>query len=230
MINLKRRIALNSISTLLFGLSLGLLMLGCTRSTFRIIEKPILFNEERIALSQEYLADHYGLIQDYPSIEPKMVVLHWTAIPDVERSYSAMNPVLLPGSRTGIASASALNVSAHFLVDRDGTIFRQMPDTLMARHVIGLNHCAIGVENVGGPKAQLTKAQLKANEALIRYLAAKYDIQYIIGHYEYKAFEGHPLWKELDEGYRTSKTDPGEKFMKKIRTRLSDLDLKEIGD
>jgi hypothetical protein len=27
-----------------------------------------------------------------------------------------------------------------------------MPVTKMARHVIGLNHVSIGIENVGGPK------------------------------------------------------------------------------
>lgn len=94
-----------------------------------------------------------------------------------------------------------------------------------ARHVIGLNHTAIGIENVGGSNAPLTKAQLKANEALIRYLSSRYDIEYVIGHYEYPLFVGHPLWKEKDENYRTSKVDPGKSFMRKIRKRLDDLDL-----
>jgi len=60
--------------------------------------------------------------------------------------------------------------TVHYLIDRDGTIFQQLPDTVFARHVIGLNHCTIGVENVGGGKDPLTKAQLKAKEQLIRYL------------------------------------------------------------
>ncbi|GGF19041.1 N-acetylmuramoyl-L-alanine amidase [Echinicola rosea] len=203
-------------------------LLGCSGPTYRVFDKRVKFDEERKQLTLEYLASHYGLVQDEPTIDPRMVVLHWTAIPDLERSYDAMNPVRLPGSREGIAAAGALNVSAHYLIDRDGTIFRQLPDTIMARHVIGLNHCAIGVENVGGAKAPLTKAQVKANEALVRHLKRKYPIDYVIGHYEYTAFEGHELWLEKDEGYRTQKTDPGEGFMKKIRKRLTDLDLKEV--
>ena len=33
--------------------------------------------------------------------------------------------------------------SAQFLVDRDGTIYSLMPETFMARHVIGLNLSSI---------------------------------------------------------------------------------------
>lgn len=198
---------------------------SCASSTFRIIEKPVVFDSTRKQLSVEYLQKRHGIQTNSPYITPKMVVLHWTAIPTLEQSFDAMNPAMLRG-RKDIASSSALNVCAQFLIDRDGTIFRQLPDTTFARHVIGLNYCAIGVENVGSDKAPLTRAQLKANDALIRHLKRKYDIQYVIGHYEYTRFEKDPLWKEADTTYRTMKTDPGEKFMKRIRERLRDLNLK----
>lgn len=204
-----------------------LLLQACASSpTFRTFNKPVVFDEERKKLSIEYMKNRHQIVQDSAKIVPKMIVLHWTAIPSLEQSFDAMNPALLPGSRSGIAGASSLNVAAQFLVDRDGTIFRQLPETAFARHVIGLNYCAIGVENVGGGKDPLTKAQLNANEALIRYLKRKYDIEYVIGHYEYKSFIGHPLWKETDPNYLTSKTDPGTDFMKKIRERIIDLGIK----
>ncbi|AKD05443.1 N-acetylmuramoyl-L-alanine amidase [Pontibacter korlensis] len=207
--------------------AIGLLFLSaCAGPAFKIVEKPIVFDQERKQLSLEYMEARYNMQKDAPYIEPKMIVLHWTAIPTLERSFAAMNPTLLPGARTEIGAASNLNVSAQFLVDRDGTVYRQLPDTAFARHVIGLNHCAIGVENVGGGSEGLTKAQLKANEELVRYLKSRYDIEYLIGHYEYKDFEGHPLWKEVDSGYRTQKVDPGVGFMKKIRKRTKDLGLK----
>lgn len=207
---------------------LGLLFLGaCSAPTFRIFEKPIIFDAERKELSLDYMKDRYNIEKDSAYIEPQIIVLHWTAIPTLEASFNAMNPSLLPGSRKGIGEASKLNVSTQFLVDRDGTIFRQLPDTAFARHVIGLNHIAIGVENVGGADAPLTRAQLKANEELVRYLAEKYEIEYVIGHYEYKNFIGHALWSELDPNYLTDKSDPGVSFLKKIRRRLKDLDLKE---
>lgn len=57
-----------------------------------------------------------------------------------------------------MAGSSALNVSTQFLVDRDGTIFRLLPDTTFARHVIGLNHLAIGIENIGCDDMPVTQA------------------------------------------------------------------------
>ena len=155
-----------------------------------------------------------------------MIVLHWTAIPTLEKTFDVFNRSTLPNARKGIQYASRLNVSSQYLVDRDGTIFQLMADTLFARHVIGLNYCAIGVDNVGGEKDPLTEAQLNANVQLIRYLKDKYPIEYVIGHYEYKQFIGTPLWKETNPNYLTEKTDPGVIFMKKIIERIEDLHLK----
>ena len=199
---------------------------SCASPTFRTFDKPIVFDAERKQLSLDYMEKRYGLKKDTAFIEPKIIVIHWTAIPTLEQSFQTMNPVMLPGSRENIGSASRLNVSAQFLIDRDGTIFRLLPDNAFARHVIGLNHSAIGIENVGGSNSPLTRAQLKANEALVRYLTGRYKIEFLIGHYEYKAFEGTPLWLEKDPNYRTEKIDPGPAFMKKIRKNVKDLGLK----
>ena len=200
---------------------------SCSSSqpTFRTIYKPVIFDSQRSALSLEYLKDRYGIIQSSPVIQPVMIVLHWTAIPSLEKTFDAFNRSTLPDARKGIQYASSLNVSSQYLVDRDGTIFQLMPDSLFARHVIGLNYCAIGVENVGSEKQPLTKAQLNANVQLIRYLKSKYPIQYVIGHYEYKKFIGTPLWKETNPNYLTQKSDPGISFMKKVREKIEDLHL-----
>ncbi len=207
-------------------LSFAILISSCTKQL--IVDKPIVFDAERKALTLEYLKDHYEIIQDEPTIDPQMVVVHWTVIPTLEKSYTAFQNAKLPNWRPDIASASALNVSSQFLVDRDGTIYRLMPENFMARHVIGLNHCAIGIENVGGTEElPLTDAQLKSNIWIVKYLKKKYDIQYLIGHYEYTYFEDHELWLEVNDGYRTIKTDPGEKFLSDIRQAVKNLDLKE---
>lgn len=193
--------------------------------TFRIFEKPIIFNEERETLSLEYLEKRHGIIQETAIIQPKMVVVHWTAINTLESTFDVFNPVYLAG-RPELTAASKLNVSAHFLVDRDGAIFRLLPDTTFGRHTIGLNYMAIGIENIGGPDAPLTKAQVKANAALIRYLHKKHNLEYVIGHHEYYVFQGTPLWKETDPNYITQKQDPGDKFMIRLRKKLSDLSFK----
>ncbi|WP_136465162.1 peptidoglycan recognition family protein [Flagellimonas onchidii] len=195
----------------------------------QIVDKPIIFDGERIALTKEYLLQRYDLNQDSPQIEPQMIVLHWTAIPTLEGSFDAFNNTKLPNWRPDIKNVSGLNVSTQFLVDRDGTIYRLMPETFMGRHVIGLNHCSIGIENVGGTEQwPLTEEQLKSNIWLVNYLAKKYDIDYLIGHYEYTNFEGHPLWLEVDEGYRTKKTDPGVDFMEKVRKATKKFNFKPV--
>ena len=220
---------MNSQKTTPLLLLLALLFsIGCSDSpTFRIFEKPIIFDEDRHELSLEYMRVRHGLDSAItPSIKPTMVVVHWTAVYTLEATYDIFNPPRLRG-RQDIAGSSALNVSAHFLVDRDGTIFRLLPDTTFARHVIGLNHTAIGIENIGGSEAPLTRAQLKANEELIRYLNRRHEIEYVIGHHEYTRFRGSYLWKETDPNYLTEKSDPGDRFMKNLRFRLNDLNFKE---
>ncbi|MEP0368982.1 MAG: peptidoglycan recognition family protein [Cyclobacteriaceae bacterium] len=195
---------------------------GC--KTTHIVDSPVIFDQERIDLTLQYLDEHYGIEQAEPTIDPRMIVIHYTVIPTLEKTLAAFHESKLPNWRPEIASAGALNVSSQFVVDQDGKIYRLMPETYMARHVIGLNHCAIGIENVGGTdEVPLTEAQLKSNIWLAQYLKEKYDIQYLIGHSEYTQFENHELWLEKDAGYRTEKSDPGEQFLSDIRAATIDL-------
>ncbi len=208
--------------------TLVIFLSGCSASK-KIVDRPIEFDDQRAALTLQYLEEHYGITKDAPTIDPKIIVLHWTVIPTFEESFEFFKGATLSNTRPDISGAGALNVSSQFMVDRDGTIYRLMPETTMARHVIGLNHCAIGVENIGGTEdLPLTQEQLKANIWLVEYLANKYDIEYLIGHYEYTLFEGHELWLEKDDGYRTEKTDPGEDFMEKVRKATKKMQFKPL--
>ena len=191
-----------------------------------IVQTPIVFGDRREELSLQYMQERYGIVRENATIDPQMIVVHWTAIRTFAETFDAFNPEELPQARNAIGSAGALNVSSQFLIDRDGTIHQLLPETTFARHVIGLNHCAIGIENVGnGTDLPLTDAQFAANVALIEMLAAKYDIEYLIGHHEYSQFIGHPLWKESDPGYLTEKVDPGDEFMGRLRARLAALEF-----
>ena len=163
---------------------------GCTGQ--RIIDRPVPFPEERIQLTREYMREHYGIESADIEIVPRIIVLHWTAGRTLEGDFNTFVPSRLRG-RPELREVSALNVGIQFLVDRDGKIYRLMPETWMARHVIGLNYYAVGVENVGGARGvdDLTDAQRAANIWLVRYLAKKYPtIEYLIGHHEYRLFEG----------------------------------------
>jgi len=192
------------------------LLLSC-KSSLTIIDKPIVFDAQREQLTLDYLRERYGLEQTTPNIVPQMIVLHWTAIEDFEKSFAAFKAPTLPNWRPDIAGVSGLNVSSQFLVDRDGTIYRLLPETTMARHTIGLNHLAIGIENVGGgAEHPLTKKQRKANVRLVNYLAEKYAIRYVIGHYQYTQFEDSDLWLEKSTSYRTHKIDPGPTFLNAV--------------
>ena len=191
---------------------------------------PIEFTKNRIAMTKGYIKQHYGLDVKNIEIDPKIILLHWTAVMDLHDCFLRLKNEKLYSDRGDISSAGALNVSSHFLVDRDGTIYQLMPDNWMARHVIGLNYSSIGVENVGGEnneKEDLTDAQIDANIQLVKYLKAKYsNIEYLIGHHEYRGMEKNKLWLELDDGYRTQKADPGKKFMKAVRSAVDYLGLK----
>ncbi len=201
--------------------------------TIKIINKPISFSEERVQLTRDYIAGHYGLTVADITITPRLIVLHWTAIDDFDKSFAAFNPERLSASRSELRSAGDVNVASHFLVDRDGSIYRLMPENWMARHCIGLNYEAIGIENVGGQNGldNLTTQQVSANVKLVRYLVQKFPtIKYLIGHHEYLEFVGHPLWRERDLNYRTEKIDPGDRFMTAVRSAVAELKLKGVAE
>jgi N-acetylmuramoyl-L-alanine amidase len=155
-----------------------------------------------------------------------LIVLHHTAGRSFENTWRYFDRTRLESGRAKLAAAGAVNVLAHFVVDRDGTIYRLAPETWMGRHTVGLNHVAIGVENVGGGKDRpLTAAQVAANAQLVRHLCARHAITHLIGHHESPFMEGHDYWRERDDSYRNRKPDPGKAFMAKVRAQLTDLEL-----
>ncbi|KAA3620086.1 MAG: N-acetylmuramoyl-L-alanine amidase [Calditrichaeota bacterium] len=209
-----------------------LLQTNCA-GPMKITDTPVSFSDERQDLTREYIENHYGFSVENIEISPKIIVLHWTAIPTFEKSYKVFNREKLQGSRPDLANAGQVNVAIQFLVDRDGTVHRLMPENWMARHCIGINYNSIGVENVGGQKGEddLTNAQIKSNIKLVKYLLEKYpDIEYLIGHHEYRHFEGHVLWREMDPNYRTEKIDPGDRFMTAVRQGVGNSRLKGVAE
>ena len=208
------------------------------------------YTDKRIALLKDYAEAHYA---DYYTaktgssempgikIDPKVIVIHYTAIPSLEKTINLFQSDTLIGRRF-IQQAGAANVGVQFVVDQDGTIYQLTEANMFARHCIGLNHCAIGIENIGmgditkdglRGKAQknhaLTLQQVKANVSLIRMLKKEFpDLKILIGHMEYRQLEnpahpGHAFFQEDDPDYRTDKIDPGSRFMKALRRAMPDL-------
>lgn len=206
--------------------SLYILLIALTLSAQEIVQTPIEFSSHRVELTKDYIKSHYDLDVKDIKITPKIVLIHHTAIDSFEESLKRFMPEELPSLRSDISSAGAVNVSTHFMVERDGTIHQLMPLDFMARHVIGLNYSSIGIENVGGAYGNdnLTDEQLKSNIFLVKYLKGRFDtLEYLVGHYEYRCFEDNKLWLEMDADYRTKKNDPHPNFMEKLSKRVDYL-------
>ena len=183
-----------------------------------IIDRPVRLTEYRKQLTREYAFLHYG--EEFTEIVPQAVIVHWTESPETDGVYDYFYKE--------VRKDGTLNVCSQFLVDRGGTIFRLTSETMLDRHAIGYNWCAIGIENVGGTdrKEDLTPAQLQANVLLIRYLREKYPtVRYVWGHYQQTLAKSSGLFKENVEGYFHGKVDPGPKFMKALRKQLKDTEL-----
>ena len=226
--------------------SRSLLPVGAGGSAPEILaEHATPIDAERVRLTREYLRIHNpelaaalpaADVAESISFEPRAIVVHYTAIPTLEETLEIFAGLHVDSKRELILANGRLNVGVQFVVDRDGTIYALYPETVIARHTIGLNHVAIGIENVGNgdlgrrrrASEPLTEAQLEANVALVRYLAGKYpSIDYLIGHSEYRQLErskhpAHELFHEQLPAYRTDKVDPGRRFLKRLRRALSE--------
>ena len=193
----------------------------------KIVDAPMAWSDERARLTLDYRRTHSDPEAKDLDIVPTVIVLHYTGGGSAKATRGYFDNPRIEKERRELARAGAVNVSSHFVVDRDGTIYRLQPENRFARHCIGLNHTAIGVENVGDEaKYPLTDAQVKADAWLIHDLAKRFAITHLYGHHEVMALAGKsPLYVERDPKYRNDKGDPGKKFMANVRAEISDLAL-----
>lgn len=68
------------------------------------------------------------------------IVLHCTELPTLQMAREYGERIQDPETITGF--------SGHYYVDRDGTVFRYVPDGRTAHHVVGWNARTIGIEMV----------------------------------------------------------------------------------
>ena len=201
-----------------------LVMSYCARPL--VVDAPIAWSDVRARLTLDYRRAHSDPAARDLEIAPRAIILHFTDGGSAAATRAYFDPPRIEAARKDLARAGAVNVSAHFLVDRDGTVYRLQPETRFARHCIGMNHLAIGIENVGDEKKwPLTDAQVSADAALVRELAHRYPITHLLGHYEVMQMRDHPYYVERDPAYRNEKDDPGERFMKLVRARVAELHL-----
>lgn len=153
-------------------------------------------------------------------LTPTVIVLHFTA----------------GGSWQGARSTFASNAAnmgelpgtcAHFVIDKDGTVYSLVPTSIRCRHTIGLNDSAIGIEMVqeGGSSSSWADQQILARPAqanaalaLVRSLQAQYGISTanVIGH---AMANTAPQFHDL-AGWRNDHTDWQAADVATFRSRL----------
>jgi N-acetylmuramoyl-L-alanine amidase len=161
-----------------------------------IVSKPIPFPAHRLAEMAAYAQRHYG-ISSYV-LHPRAIVEHVTATPSFASAYNTFAADVPDGELHQLPGTCA-----HFIVDRDGTIYQLVQLNVMCRHTVGLNWAAIGIEHVGVSDAQVLAdaAQMRASLALTIWLMWRYSIPLadVIGHNENLS---SPLHKELYAPWR----------------------------
>jgi N-acetylmuramoyl-L-alanine amidase len=161
-------------------LLLALALLVAPRPT--IVQKPIPFGPARRAETAAYAERHYG-VNTWQLKTPHVIVEHYTATTSFSATWNAFaadtpDPEL--GERPGTC--------AHFVIDRDGTIYQLVPLSTICRHTVGLNWTAIGIEHVGTSDTSIlgNPRQLRASLKLTLWLMSRYRISLpnVIGHAE----------------------------------------------
>lgn len=98
------------------------------------------------------------------------IVIHITG---GNRLSSAINTFMHPNPIGG-------KRSAHYIIDRDGTIVQMVNETNISWHTgDGNNHESIGIEHICSPHSQITDLQYAASAALVQHLCNKYGIPVI---------------------------------------------------
>jgi len=173
-----------------------------------IVWKPIPYGAQRKTEMAAYAQRHYG-IRTWRLTAPKVIVEHYTASDSFSSAYNTFAADVADSELHELPGTCA-----HFVIDRDGTIYQLVSLTTMCRHTVGLNYTAIGIEHVGRSDAEIlgNPRQLGASLRLTAYLMGKYGIQLrnVIGHNEsltspyhhelYKAWrcQTHGDWVQAD--------------------------------
>jgi len=96
-------------------------------------------------------------------LHPRAIVEHYTATNSFASVYATF-----ANDAPDAELRELPGTCAHFVIDRDGTIYQLVKLTLRCRHTVGLNWAAIGIEHVGTSDAQVlgNAAQMRSSLAL----------------------------------------------------------------
>jgi N-acetylmuramoyl-L-alanine amidase len=144
-----------------------------------------------------YSKHHYGQYK-WRLIDPKLIVEHYSEAGSISAIYNTFAP-----DRPDVEFHQLPGVCAHFAVSARGGIYKFVPISIRCRHVVGLNHVAVGIEHVGFSDQDILNrpAQLKASLQLTQWLRCRLGlpIDQVIGHNESLS---SPFYKELDPRFQ----------------------------
>jgi beta-N-acetylhexosaminidase len=163
----------------------------------KIVKDFIPFGDKRKRQTAAYSNRHYGE-WTWHLTDPQVIVEHYTDGTSYAGAWStfASNAAHL-GEKPGTC--------AHFVVDRDGTIYQLVPLWIRCRHAVGMNYTSIGIEHVGTSDRMVLddRAEMHASLRLTLWLMAKFQISIgnVNGHRETLEspfrYELYPSWQCL---------------------------------
>ena len=185
----------------------------------KIVRRFIPFGAKRKAETKAYAERHYGLATDN-LVDPKVIVEHYTESADAQ---SAINTFATDAPDSELHELP--QTCAHFVIDRDGTIYQLVSLTEICRHTVGLNYTAFGIEQAGFSEQEILnrKPELDAALQLTRWPRCRYgiDVRNVIGHNESLS---SPFHREKVPSLRTQTHDDWKKAdMDIFRRKLAAL-------
>jgi N-acetylmuramoyl-L-alanine amidase len=135
---------------------------------FEIVDHLLYKDGEQVEFRQS--PNHSG------NMDPTLIVIHYTGDNSCEGALS-----WLCSSKSG--------VSAHVVIDKDGTVYQLLPFNVIGWHAGKsnykgrqyVNQFSVGIENVGIGD-NWPDEQVESNRVLIDALYSTYDIENIVGH------------------------------------------------
>jgi beta-N-acetylhexosaminidase len=214
--SLSRSVAAGAVAlALLAGCGSAAAAVGPPDIAHRFIE----FGSKRKSETAAYARRHYGL-DTYRLAHPHVIVEHYTATSTFGSAFNTFARDV-PDSELHELPGTC----AHFVIDRDGTIYQLVHLGLICRHTVGLNYTAFGIEHVGMSDGDVlgNRRQLQSSLRLTRWLRCRYGIavRNVIGHNESLS---SPYHHERVARLRTqTHGDMRRATMRKYRSRLGRL-------
>jgi N-acetylmuramoyl-L-alanine amidase len=144
-----------------------------------------------------YSKRHYGRYK-WRLVDPKLIVLHYAEAGSISAIFNTFRP-----DNPDPEFHELPNVCSHYAVSATGGVYKFVPPTIRCRHVVGLNHVAIGIEHVGFSDQDILgrPPQLNGSLRFAQWLRCRFGIPVsgVIGHNESLS---SPYYKELDPRFK----------------------------